>query len=202
MAEMSPSAVMEGERREVTVLFTDIRNFTSLTEEMQPEDTVALLNRYFTLMNEVVWKFEGTLDKYMGDAIMAVWNAPTDQPDHVERGVLAALDMQRQIEGHREEWAFLGMPELRVGMGLHTGVAVAGNVGSRQRIQYTVIGDNVNLAWRLQELTKQYDVPILASADVYEAAEHLVEAEQVDLVRVRGRSGPLPVYAVRRRAEG
>ena len=202
VASMSPAALLEGERREVTVLFTDIRNFTSLTQEMQPEDTVALLNRYFTLMHEVVWKFEGTLDKYMGDAIMAVWNAPADQPGHVELAVQAALEMQRQVEANQDEWAFLGMPRLRVGMGVHTGVAVAGNVGSKQRVQYTVMGDEVNLAWRLQELTKQYDFSILVSGDVHEAAAHLVEATELDTVQVRGRSARVPVYAIRPKAGG
>jgi len=201
LTRISLAAMLEGERREVTVLFSDIRNFTAMSEKLQPEDTVALLNRYFTLMHDVVWKFDGTLDKYMGDAIMAVWNAPTDQPNHVEMAAMAALEMQRQVEANRAEWAFLGMPELRVGMGLHTGVAVAGNVGSRQRIQYTVIGDDVNLASRLQDLTREYDVPILVSAAVYEAIRHLVEGELVDTVRVRGRSGEVPIYTIRTKTE-
>ncbi len=197
----SGTAGLGGERRPVTVLFTDIRDFTPMSEHLQPEDVVALLNRYFTLMHEVIWKFEGTLDKYMGDAIMAVWNAPSDQPDHAQRAVQAALEMQRQVRLHQDEWAFQGVPELRVGMGLHTGEAVAGNVGSDLRMQYTVIGDDVNLAWRLQELTKTYDVPILASAATYEACRGLVEGEQVDTVQVRGRSAPVAIYAIRSSSE-
>lgn len=177
---------LEAERREVTVLFSDIRNFTAYAEGRQAEDVVALLNRYFSLMHEVIWRFGGTVDKYMGDGLMAFFGAPTYQEDHAERAILAAIEMQRQIDLRRDEWAALGMGSLQAGIGVHSGEALVGYAGSQGRMQYTCIGHVVNLASRLEELTREHNTHILISEDLYERVKDIVEAEPIGRARIRG----------------
>ncbi len=188
---------MQGQRRVVSVLFCDIRNFTVASERLAPEDTVSLLNRYFQLMHEVIWELGGTLDKFMGDGLMAFFNAPLLQPDHAQLAVATAIEMQRQIRLRQAEWEFYGMPSLTAGIGISTGEALVGCVSSRERMQYTVIGPHVNLAARLEELTKQFDAQILISESTYEQVKESVAAESVGEITVKGFAAPINVYSVK-----
>jgi len=194
--EEAKMEAFHAERREITVLFTDIRDFTAYAEHRPPEDVVALLNRYFSLMHEVVWQFGGTLDKYMGDGLVAFFGAPTRQDDHAERGVLTAVEMQRQIAERRDEWRQYGMEDLRVGMGLDTGEVLVGFAGSQGRMQYTCMGTVVNLASRLEEENRLLDTDILISAALYQQVQSLVEARPMGLLAIRGLSAPVEAYAV------
>ena len=144
---------MPRESRDITVLFSDIRGFTTLSEQRTPEEVVALLNRYFTLQVEVIFRHGGSLDKFIGDCIMAFWGAPLDQPDHARRAVAAALEMAEVLRRFKIE---LGEEDadFDVGIGLHSGPAVVGLIGSDQRREYTAIGDTVNLASRIEGLTR------------------------------------------------
>ena len=196
LVEEDPEALLRGQRREVTVLFADIRNFTAQSESLGPEQTVELLNRFFYLVHETIWEMEGTLDKYMGDGLMAFWNAPLDQPDHALLAVQAAVHMQRRMQYNQAEWEFLGMPDLVAGIGISSGEAVVGYVGTGERMQYTAIGAHVNLASRLEGMTKEVGCSILISSQTYERVAHAVEARPLGPVEVRGFSEPVEVYEV------
>jgi len=197
-AEEAPTARLEADRREVTILFSDVWDFTSYAERRRAEDVVALLNRYFSLMHEVVWQFGGTLDKYMGDGLMAFFGAPTYQEDHPTKAVLAALEMLRQTRLHQQEWAAFGLTNLRVGIGLHTGEALVGYAGSKGRMQYTCLGNAVNLASRLEELNREFNTEILISDALYERVRNVVEAKPIGRARIRGLSSEVLVYSVTR----
>src|SRR6185312_11330991 len=146
----SPGAVrLGGDKRPVAVLFSDIRGFTALSESMTPDEMASLLTEYFTEMVDCVFRHGGTLDKFMGDAVMAQWGAPIGAPDDADRAVHAALDMMDHLERLNARWRAEGRPELRIGVGLNFGEAFAGNIGSERRLEFTVIGDTVNTAKRL-----------------------------------------------------
>lgn len=191
-----PGALLRGQRRVVTVLFADLRDFTARSERMSAEQTVELLNRFFLLMQETIFEFEGTLDKYLGDGLMAFWNAPLEQPDHALLAVRAAVHMQRRINFNRAEWEFHGMPDLAAGIGISTGEAVVGYVGTGERMQYTAIGAHVNLAARLEGLTKEVGAGIIISASTHAQVADAVEARPLGPRRVRGFSEPIEVYEV------
>ena len=185
------------ERRHITVLFADVRDFTAYSEHNRAEEVVALLNRYFSMMHDVVWEFGGTLDKYMGDGLMAFFGAPTVQEDHAERAVQAAVEMQRRIAVHRDEWAAFGLDHLRVGMGLHVGEVLVGLTGSKGRMQYTCMGDVVNLASRLEEATRDVDADIIISEALRNVVKDLVPTEPIGWMPIRGLSTEVMTYAVR-----
>ncbi len=173
-----------GQRQDVTVLFADIRGFSTFSEQKDPEDLITVLNKYLSLAAEAILAYEGTLDKFVGDAVMAIFNAPLPQPDHTLRAVRAALEMQRAItEYHRQMVA--DAPQLSFGVGIHVGEAVIGNVGTQSRMDYTAIGDAVNLAKRLQENTP--GGRILLSAAAYERVKNVVDAVPYREMRVKGR---------------
>ncbi|HSR01069.1 MAG TPA: adenylate/guanylate cyclase domain-containing protein [Sphingomicrobium sp.] len=178
--------------REVTVLFSDIRGFTTLSETAAPEEVVALLNRYFTRQVGIIFKHGGTLDKFMGDGIMAFWGAPTAYPDHARRAVAAALDMSAALDEFRGELGALGAA-LDIGIGLHTGNAVVGFIGSDERLDYTAIGDTVNSASRIEGLTKGLS-RILASEATREAAGEAFDWHDHGLHRAKGRGGELHLF--------
>ncbi|MFQ6098083.1 MAG: adenylate/guanylate cyclase domain-containing protein, partial [Armatimonadota bacterium] len=188
-----------GERREITAVFCDIRNFTSASEQMSSGDTVALLNRFFNAMDDVIWRHDGLLDNHMGDCLMAFFGAPHDQPDHAERAVQAALEMSEWVDAMADEWAELGYKGLQVGIGICTGEATVGNVGSDRRMHYTAVGDNVNIASRLQELTRECQVTILASESTRNAAANVAEFTEVGRVSIRGVGQDVTIYEVRRK---
>lgn len=187
---------LRGERREISVFFADIRNFTANAEVLAPEDTVAFLNRYFNLIHEVIWEHEGTLDKYIGDEIMAFHNAPVAQADHARRAVMTAIDIQRRISANQAEWEYLGVKDLAAGIGIATGQAVVGYVGSTERMQYTAIGQTVNLASRLQALSKHLGCRILISDATYRAVANLVSAQDLGEVAITGFQLPVRVWHV------
>ncbi len=188
-----PEAMLRlgGERREISVVFADVRGFTAYTEQAEPEDAVALLNEYFRLAADVIFSREGMLDKYLGDAVMAVFNAPEDQDDHPLRAVDAALALQRAIS---ERHAHTGGNDLGLGIGVHLGEAVVGNVGTAQAMNYTAIGDAVNVARRLQEHARPGQVLITAS--VYDRLQNAVEVEPVGEITIKGRQQPVDVFDV------
>ncbi|WP_224367216.1 CHASE2 domain-containing protein [Hyalangium versicolor] len=186
-----------GERRELTVLFSDIRGFTTLSERLSPEQLVAFINEYLTPMTDVVFENGGTLDKYIGDAIMAFWGAPVDQPDHALRACAAALGFLDTLAQLRSRWRAAGLPEVDIGVGINTGLMNVGHMGTQNRFNYTVMGDAVNLASRLEGLTKAYDTRILISAATYTQTRGRVTARRLGVVRVKGKTEPTDLYELR-----
>jgi adenylate cyclase len=165
--------LLGGEEREVTVLFSDLRNFTAMSENLSPRETLAILNRYFTRMDSIVEKHGGVVDKYMGDALMALFGAPLANPDSADWAMNAALEMGEALDDLNRQWEKRGLPAINVGIGINTDVVVAGNMGSETRLNYTVIGDGVNLASRLEELTKlpEYERRIIISGSTLAKAK-------------------------------
>ena len=192
-----------GDRRELTVLFSDIRGFTAISERMRPEELVALLNEYFDIQTALVFEEKGVIDKFIGDAMMAFWGAPLPQPRQAELACAAALRMVETIPGFNDEIARRGLPPIAMGVGLNTGPAVVGNMGSSKRFDYTAMGDSVNLASRLEGLTKAYGVAVLVSASTREAAGPSFVFRTVDRVIVKGKKQAVQVSEiVARRQEG
>jgi adenylate cyclase len=183
-----------GERKELTVFFSDIERFTTISEKMPPENLVAILNEYLSVMTTIIFTHAGTLDKYEGDAIVAFWGAPIPQDDHALRACRAAVEMQRILEVMRERWAKEGKPVLNVRIGLNTGEMIVGNMGGMGRFDYTVIGDSVNLGARLESANKQYRSGILISGATYQKVAGSVFARELDLLRVVGKTEPIRVY--------
>lgn len=187
------TGALAGQSRELSVLFTDVRGFTSISEKIDPGALVELLNSYFTPMTACVIRRDGTLDKFIGDALMAFWNAPLDVANHQEKAVLAALDMQKTLDRLRPDFFARYGVEIRIGAGIHSGMAQVGNMGSDDLLNYTCIGDNVNLASRLESLSKRYGVGIIVSSDVKEQCES-VAFRHLDRIRVKGSSRPMDIY--------
>ncbi|HEX7221318.1 MAG TPA: adenylate/guanylate cyclase domain-containing protein [Burkholderiales bacterium] len=184
-----------GEKRELTVLFSDIRGFTTLSEAMAPEDLVKLMNEYFTVMTEKVFEHRGSLDKYIGDAIMAVFGAPLPEPQHAALACRAALDMVRTLKTFQDTLRRRGLPAIDIGVGINTGPMVVGNMGSKSRFNYTVVGDAVNLASRIEHLNKEYGTNVLVSEYTYlPVKDEFPLAREVDRVRVRGRAQPVHLF--------
>lgn len=186
-----------GERREMTIFFSDIKGFTSLSEKLQPEELVALLNEYLSAMTDIIFRHEGTLDKFEGDAVMAFWGAPMVQPDHALRACTASLEMQEKLKQIRVEWKAQGKPDIHVRIGLNTGVVLVGNMGGEQRFDYTVMGDHVNLASRLEGANKQYHTSIMLGENTFKAVEGKVIARELDRIQVVGKAAPVTVYELR-----
>jgi len=190
---LSKEIELGGEEREVTVLFADVRGFTTLCEGQPPGRILGLLNAYLTRMTRVIEAHDGVVDKYIGDEIMALFGAPLRGPDDAARAVRCALRMQQELEIFNAELEREGAPPLRAGVGIHTAVVVAGNMGSKTRLNYTVIGDGVNLASRLQGLTKLFAVPVVVSEATRDACPGL-EFRELDRVQVKGRKEPVTVF--------
>jgi len=184
---------MRGEARDMTVLFSDVRDFTSISEGLTPEGLRDMMNTYLSEMTEVIQQTRGTIDKYIGDAIMAFWGAPLSDDQHALHGVEAALTMQKRIRALDAVFAKNGWPPLNIGVGLNCGTMNVGDMGSKFRRAYTVMGDAVNIASRLEGLTKEYGVGILVSEDMVKAAQGYVYRE-VDFVAVKGRHQGIPIY--------
>ncbi len=183
-----------GEKREVTILFSDIRSFTTLSESLQPEELVKLLNDYLSPMTRIVLEERGTLDKYIGDAVMAIFNAPLDVSDHPEHACRSAFKMIEKLAELNQKFSSAALPVIDIGIGINTGVAIVGNMGADIRFDYTAIGDNVNLASRLEGLNKYYGTHILVSAATKERSGGSFVFREVDLVRVKGKNEPVAVY--------
>ena len=195
-AEMSHDPAhytMEGQSRDMTVLFSDIRGFTNFSENLTPAELAEVLNAYLSTMTRIVQHQRGTIDKYIGDAIMAFWNAPLDLSDHASRAVQTALEMQAALPRLNEDFAARGWPDVQIGVGVNTGRMSVGNMGSEFRMSYTVMGDAVNLGSRLEGITKQYGVGILVTQPTVEA-DPVHAFMKVDDVRVKGKETPVAIY--------
>ncbi|MCI5143966.1 MAG: adenylate/guanylate cyclase domain-containing protein [Candidatus Electrothrix sp. AR3] len=187
--------VLDGEERNLTILFSDIRNFTRMAEKMSPDDLCTFLNEYLTPMTGAIMERRGTVDKFIGDAIMAFWNAPLTTPDHVRQACNCALKMLQELKKLNETWQKQGIATTSIGIGIHCGVARVGNMGSRQRFEYTVIGDAVNLASRLEGVNKIYGTEILVSGSVYAVLKKgNFVFRRIDTVRVLGKREPVALY--------
>ncbi|GIX40811.1 MAG: adenylate/guanylate cyclase domain-containing protein [Leptospiraceae bacterium] len=191
----NPDAIaLGGSRKEVTVFFSDVRGFTTISERLTPEELVQLLNEYLSEMTELIIDYKGTIDKYMGDAIMAFWGAPIPNDDHAYYACVAALAQVRKLQELQERWKERNIPVLNIGIGINTGPAVVGNMGSSRRMDYTLMGDTVNLGSRLEGITKVYGVQICISEFTYERVKDRVYARELDLVRVKGKLEPVRIY--------
>ncbi len=180
--------------RELTVMFADIRGFTRIAEKMPPETLREYLNEVLTDLTECIYRYHGTVDKYMGDAVMAFWGAPVEDPDHAEKAVLAAIDMQKAIKRLSDRFVARGFPPVSIGVGINTGVVRVGDMGSKLRRAYTVIGDAVNLASRLEALTKHYRIPIIVGESTRDNCPAR-SFEPIDTVVVTGRQGAVQIFA-------
>src|SRR5207248_10943775 len=181
---------------QATVLFSDVRNFTTLTEELGAQGTVALLNEYFTIMVECIQCEGGMLDKFIGDAIMAVFGTPLAHDDDPDRGVRAAISMMRELGVYNRDRASRGRKPIDMGIGLNTDHVVSGNIGSPKRMDYTVIGDGVNLASRLESACKQYGAHILISQHTLNELRGTYRTREIDSVVVKGKTEPVRVYEI------
>ena len=189
-------AELGGKRREMTVLFSDIRGFTSVTEKGNPEELVAQLNEYFSRMVEIVFRHKGTVDKFVGDMVMALFGAPLDDPDHAEHAVQAAIDMVRELGELNKAWAERGMTQLDIGVGINSGDMIAGNIGSSSIMSYTVIGDNVNLGSRLESLNKDYKTRIIMSDATRTRLRNTYETRPLGDVKVKGKTRAVAIYEI------
>jgi adenylate cyclase len=183
-----------GEMKELTILFSDIRGFTTISEKLTPDELVQLLNEYFGQMTEIVFATNGTLDKYIGDAIMAFWGSPYPQEDHAFRSCSCALQMVSGLAKLNEKLKSSGRPPIGIGIGLNTGQVNVGNMGSARRLSWTVMGDNVNLASRLEGITKQYHVQLIISEATYRHVASQFVCRELDKIRVKGKTQPVNIY--------
>ena len=195
MSESPDNALsFDGDRREMTVLFADIRNFTSISEGMEPAQLKDMLNRYFTPMTKIIFDNRGTIDKYIGDLVMAFWGAPLDDPDHAKNALMGAMEMLEETQNLKAKFTAMGYPDIEIGIGLNSGEMNVGNMGSEYRRSYTVLGDNVNLGSRIEGLTKFYGAKILVGENTYYLCQDEFEFCPVDKVLVKGKEEPVTLY--------
>lgn len=196
MTDHPEKLVLGGIRKNVTVMFTDLEGFTSFSEKKEPEEVALLLKHYFTFMSAIVLKHGGTLDKFIGDAIMALWGAPVEDPAQADHALAAVLEMLEKLPVLRQELSQMGIELPNTRIGLHTGAAIVGNMGSVDRFEFTAIGDTVNLASRLESANKNYGTNILLSAETAAGlgGEHALRA--VDLITVKGRTQPVEIFTI------
>lgn len=193
MAKRPEAYSLEPESREMTVLFTDIRGFTTISEGLNPKQLSELMNAFLTPMTRVIHERRGTIDKYMGDAIMAFWGAPLDDPEHARHALQAGLDMLAKLAELNKEFSAKAWPEVRIGVGINTGPMSVGNMGSEFRMAYTVLGDAVNLGARLEGLTKGYGIALICSEATKDAVPEYAYRE-IDRVRVKGKDKPITIF--------
>ncbi len=187
--------LVQPRKTEITIMFSDVRNFTAISEALDAQDLAVLLNKYLSEMTRIIFNTQGTLDKYIGDAVMAFWGAPFEGDDHAVRGCRAALAMMQRVSALREEWRAEGRPLLDIGIGLNTGTASVGNMGSQLRYGYTAMGDAVNLSSRLEGLNKEYRTHILIGPATFEAVRNAgFLLRELDLIRVKGKLQPVTIY--------
>jgi adenylate cyclase len=196
-------AKLGGARREITVLFSDVRGFTTFSEKHSPEQVVAILNEYLGEMTNIIFKWDGTLDKFVGDEIVAFWGAPLPQPDHAELALKCALHMEQRLRELKERWEREGREPLHAGFGLNTGEVIVGNIGTEgKKMDYTVIGDNVNLGARVEGLTRKYSANIIITettlnkirTPIMEGKFGHVKVGGLDIVAVKGKAEPIRIY--------
>ena len=187
---------LEGERKKITVLFSDIRHFTALSEQLPAEDIVSILNNYFELMIEVIFKHHGTLNKFMGDGLMVMFGAPLSDEEQEHHAIEAALEMQFKLKQFNYELRKQGKPEIAIGIGVHTGLAVVGNIGSSKRMEYTAIGDTVNTASRIEQLTKKYEEEIILSETTFMATKGQFVFKNLGREQLKGRKEEIGIYCI------
>jgi adenylate cyclase len=185
-----------GEAKDLTVMFSDIRGFSGIAEQLTPEELVRLLNEYLTAMTRLVLDDQGLVDKYIGDAIMAVYGAPLSLPDHAYRACHTALHMVRTLQTLQQHWRAQGLPRIDIGIGINSGPMVVGNMGSELRFNYTVMGDAVNLASRLEGANKTYGTRILISESTWEQVRDSVATRELDVIQVQGKTAPTRIFEV------
>ena len=185
-----------GERKFATAFFSDIKDFTEISERLTPDEMIAQLNEYLAVMSEIVLKYGGYLDKYVGDAIVAGFGIPVDLEDHAERACFAALEMQEGLVTLRNKWREEKRPLFEARIGVNTGLMIAGNIGGKTRSNYTMIGDSVNLASRLEGVNKMYGTSIVMSEETVELSKNKIIARELDAIRVKGKSRPVRIYEV------
>jgi adenylate cyclase len=187
-------AKLGGDRKEVSILFSDIRGYTTLTENLDAEEVVSMLNEYFESMVEAVFKYKGTLDKYIGDAIMAVYGSPLPLQEHAWMAVQTSLEMRHRLQEFNARRHAINKPCINIGIGINSDVVISGNIGSSKRMEFTAIGDGVNLSSRLESVSKQYGCDIIISDKTYYPCKDFVWARELDYIRVKGRNEPVAVY--------
>jgi adenylate cyclase len=187
---------LKGERRHITVLFADIRGFTAISEGLTPEAVVEILSEFFNRMVEVSMRHKGTIDKFLGDGMMVIFGAPLDDPYQEEHAVLAALEMQKELRNLCNQWEKSGRKPINMGIGINSGAAIVGNIGSEERMEYTAIGDTVNLASRLESATKELGLEIVVSEQTYTAIRPMFQWKPAGTITIRGRTEPVRAYSV------
>src|SRR6202795_1008834 len=181
----------------VSVLFSDIRGFTTISETLDAQTLAGLLNGYLTEMTRIIFRHQGTLDKYIGDAVMAIWGAPFTEPKHGERCCEAALSMLSRLSELQQGWVSEGLPAMEIGIGINTGIASVGNMGSSLRYGYTAMGDTVNLASRLEGLNKEYGTSILISESTRaDVTNDRIMLREIDFIRVSGKNQPVTIFEI------
>jgi len=185
-----------GKKANVTVLFADIRGFTSMSEKMKAEDVSLILNEYFTEIEPIITKHNGVINKFIGDAVMAIFGEPIQDINHPQNAVKCACEMLEKVAELRNKWVIEGKPEINIGIGINTGEAFVGNIGSEKRLEYTVIGDMVNLASRIESYNKVYKSNLLISSSTYEQVSSIVEVVKISDVKIRGKAKKMDIYEV------
>ena len=196
LAESSESLKLGGEKKNMTFLFSDIRGFTAISESYKsnPEELTELINNLLTVLSNEILDNAGTIDKYMGDCIMAFWNAPTDQENHTDLALKASFDMEKALEEFNIEFQKQKGMELKIGIGINTGECIVGNMGSEKRFDYTVLGDPVNLASRLEGQSGTYGFQRILGQETVNALKSNVNLFELDLIQVKGKSEPVKIY--------
>jgi adenylate cyclase len=192
IAEHGEEVKLGGEKRPVVIFFSDIRGFTTMSENLTPESVAKLLGEYFNEMVEIVFRHGGTLDKFIGDAIMALWGAPLTSEDDADKAMRAAIDMQRALIPLNEHWKATGQPPIEIGIGINFGEVFAGNIGSEQRMEYTVLGDAVNTASRLCSNAGRGEIMI--SEPFFKRLKNPPPTEAREPIKVKGKAQPVPIY--------
>ena len=183
-----------GEKKNLSILFSDIAGFTTFAEKKQPEELVSFINEFLNDMSDIIIENEGTLDKYLGDAVMAFWGAPLEIKDHAEKACTTALQMQAKLAQLREKWMKSGEAPIYIRIGINTGDVIVGNIGGAKRFDYTVLGDDVNLASRLEGANKEYGTNIMISDATYEFVKDKFHVRELDVIKVKGKTEPTKVY--------
>ena len=189
-------ASLGGERQDVSILFSDIHNASALTQSLEAEQAVALFNDYFEPMVEAIFKYQGTLDKYLGAGIMAVFGSPVPRENHAWCAVQTAVEMHHQLAQLNARRVAINQPPIRIGIGINSDSVISGNIGSSKRMEFTVVGHGVNLASSLEGVSKQYGCNIVISNTTYRACTDRIWARELDLIRIKGQGQPLPIYEV------